>query len=537
MMLIVSGVGSLIVAYSLGYMDGDEEERRYFAYMALFVFSMLLLVEAGNLLILLAGWGLVGLCSYLLIGFHHQRPSAIAAAKKAFIMNAFGDATFALALFLLIEHTGSLGFGSLVQIQGAGSTVVTLVALGLLGGAVAKSAQIPLHTWLPDAMEGPTPVSALIHAATMVTAGVYLIARCHNVFELAPKVQDLAAGLGAITLLVAGLIALVQTDIKRVIAYSTMSQIGYMFVAVGVGAYSNGMFHLMTHAFFKALLFLAAGVVIHALAGEQDMRNMGGLRRFMPATYWFFTFGALALVGVPPFAGFFSKDSILAATLAAGWYGDLLWVAGVIGTFLTGLYTYRMLFLVFHGDVSPYAREHHHRHHDKEGPATMMWPVAILALLSLVGGWIQFAGVWTPVSNFLNPVVPPLVEASGTQELVSSLVAVALGLAGIGVAWWLYGARRRAVPRFAPLQRALERKLYWDDLYDWVFYRPAAWVARAELKWFERPVIGGSATGLALGARESGELVSDTQTGFLRAYALALAAGVAVLLIVFISVK
>ena len=259
MMLVVSGVGSLIVAYSIGYMDDDREERRYFAYMALFVFSMLMLVQGGNLLLLLVGWGLVGLSSYLLIGFHHERPSAIAAAKKAFIMNAFGDATMALALFLLIQHTGSLGFDSLIDIGGSSGLVVDLVALGLLGGAVAKSAQIPLHTWLPDAMEGPTPVSALIHAATMVTAGVYLIARRHDVFEPRRTCRTRPASSARVTLVVAGLIALVQTDIKRVIAYSTMSQIGYMFVGVGIGAYSNGMFHLMTHAFFKALLFLAAG--------------------------------------------------------------------------------------------------------------------------------------------------------------------------------------------------------------------------------------------------------------------------------------
>ena len=360
MMLVVSGVGSLIVAYSIGYMDGENEERRYFAYMAFFVFSMLMLVQGGNLLLLLVGWGLVGLSSYLLIGFHHERPSAIAAAKKAFIMNAVGDATIALALFLLILHTGSLGFGSLVEIGTSSSLVINLVALGLLGGAVAKSAQIPLHTWLPDAMEGPTPVSALIHAATMVTAGVYLIARTHAVFELAPNILDLAAGLGALTLLVAGLIALVQTDIKRVIAYSTMSQIGYMFVGVGVGAYSDGMFHLLTHAFFKALLFLAAGLLIHALAGEQDMRKMGGMRVLMPRTYWLFIVGGLALVGIPPFAGFFSKDPILAAALAHGTYGSILWIAGVVGTFLTGLYTFRMLFMVFWGEPSAYAREHHH---------------------------------------------------------------------------------------------------------------------------------------------------------------------------------
>jgi NADH-quinone oxidoreductase subunit L len=497
----------------------------------------LLLVQGGNLLLLLVGWGLVGLSSYLLIGFHHERPSAIAAAKKAFVMNAFGDATMALALFLLILHTGSLSFGALEDIGEAGSTVTTLVALGLLGGAVAKSAQIPLQTWLPDAMEGPTPVSALIHAATMVTAGVYLIVRCHAVFELAPKIQDLAAILGAATLLMAGLIALVQTDIKRVIAYSTMSQIGYMFLGAGLGSYANGMFHLMTHAFFKALLFLAAGIVIHALVGEQDMRNRGGLRRLMPATYWFFVIGGLALVGLPPFAGFFSKDSILAAALDHGTLGVILWFCGLAGAFLTGLYTFRMLFLVFHGEPSPYAIEHHHTHHGKEGPATMVWPVALLALLSVVGGWIQLAGVWTPVSDFLQPVAEPLVEATGTQDVVSIAFALVFGLLGIGLAWWIYGAHRMAVPRLAFAQRVLEQKFFWDLLYDRLFYVPAAWIARTWLRWFERPVIGGSARGLGLGARGTGGLVSEVQTGYLRAYALALATGLAVLVFLFVLVK
>src|SRR3954465_6735713 len=352
MMLIVSGVGFLIVAYSIGYMEGDNEERRYFAYMALFVFSMLLLVQAGNLLILLVGWGLVGLSSYLLIGFWHERPAAIAAAKKAFVMNAIGDATMALAFFILIQHGNTLNFPPALQVGPGHGWLVNLVALGLLGGAVAKSAQIPLQTWLPDAMEGPTPVSALIHAATMVTAGVYLIVRTHPVFEQAPRVLELAAGLGAGTLVVAGLIALVQADIKGVIAYSTMSQIVYMFLAAGLGAYPNAMFHLMTHAFFKALLFMAAGLVIHALAGEQDMRRMGGLRRLLPFTFYATLIGSLSLAGIPPFAGFFSKDSILAAALDHGWYGELLWVAGMVGTFLTGLYAFRMLFIVFWGEPS-----------------------------------------------------------------------------------------------------------------------------------------------------------------------------------------
>ncbi len=369
MMLIVTGVGSLIVAYSVGYMDGEDEERRYFAYMSLFVFSMLLLVQSGNLLLLLAGWGMVGLSSYLLIGFYQERESAIAAAKKAFIMNAFGDATMALALFLLIQHTGQLDYAGVFASAPHGGTVANLIALGLLGGAVAKSAQIPLQTWLPDAMEGPTPVSALIHAATMVTAGVYLIVRTHTLFENAPKVEDLAAGLGAATLLMAGLIALVQVDIKRVIAYSTMSQIGYMFVGAGVGAYSSAMFHLMTHAFFKALLFLSAGILIHALAGEQDMRRMGGLGKALPYTRNVFLIGALALVGIPPLAGFFSKDSIIAATLTKGAFGYCLFAVCLAGAFLTGLYTFRMFFIVFGGQQSAYRAGASPRSHRPRGEA------------------------------------------------------------------------------------------------------------------------------------------------------------------------
>src|SRR6476620_6230321 len=408
MMLVVSGVGMLIVLYSIGYMEGDNEERRYFAYMALFVFSMLLLVQAG---ILLVGWGLVGLSSYLLIGFWHDRPSAVAAAKKAFVINAIGDATFALALFLLIQRTGSLNFEVVFSQSIQGNWAINLIALGLLGGAVAKSAQLPLHTWLPDAMEGPTPVSALIHAATMVTAGVYLIVRTGSLFEQAPKVLELGAGLGAITIVMAGLIALVQVDIKRVIAYSTMSQIGYMFLAAGLGAYPNAMFHLMTHAFFKALLFMAAGLVIHALADEQDMRRMGGLSRLMPFTYVCFAIGSLSLAGIPPFAGFFSKDSILAAALDHGWYGELLWVAGMVGTFLTGLYAFRMLFIVFWGEPSGFVREHlTSDSHSGEGPLSMTSTVGTLTVLTVIGGFLQFANVWTPVTNWLDPVARPLVE-------------------------------------------------------------------------------------------------------------------------------
>ncbi|HYX76258.1 MAG TPA: NADH-quinone oxidoreductase subunit L, partial [Gaiellaceae bacterium] len=472
MMLIVSGVGFLIVAYSIGYMDGDDEERRYFAYMALFVFSMLLLVQAGNYVILLAGWGLVGLSSYLLIGFWHERPAAVAAAKKAFIMNAVGDATMALAFFLLIQHRNSLDFPPVLTVGPGHGWLVNLVALGLLGGAVAKSAQIPLQTWLPDAMEGPTPVSALIHAATMVTAGVYLIVRTHAVFEQAPRVEELAAGLGAATILLAGLIALVQVDIKRVIAYSTMSQIGYMFLAAGLGAYANAMFHLMTHAFFKALLFMSAGIVIHALADEQDIRKLAGVGRLLPVTRITFLIGSLALVGIPPFAGFFSKDEIIAAGLARGWYGDLLFAAALAGAFLTGLYTWRLFLIVFTGEPSAFVREHFHEHR-REAPFWLMAPVLVLAVLSVVGGWIQFAPLWDPLSTWLDTVARPLATPSDTQEAIASVLGVALGLAGVVVAWMIYGSHRLAVPRVAWAQNLLEHKFYFDEAYDWAFYRPS----------------------------------------------------------------
>jgi NADH-quinone oxidoreductase subunit L len=536
MMLIVSGVGGLIVLYSIGYMHGDDEERRYFAYMSLFVFSMLLLVEGGNLLLLLAGWGMVGLSSYLLIGFWHDRPTAVAAAKKAFVMNAFGDATMAVALFVIIAHTRSLSFGSAFAVAPLLShTTVNLVALGLLGGAVAKSAQFPLHTWLPDAMEGPTPVSALIHAATMVTAGVYLIARTHPIFEVARTIELIAAGTGALTLLVAGLIALVQTDIKRVIAYSTMSQIGYMFLGAGVGAYANGMFHLMTHAFFKALLFMAAGVVIHALSGEQDIRKMRGMAQALPWTRWAFLIGSLALVGLPPFSGFFSKDSIIAAALHDHWYGVILALAGLAGAFLTGLYTFRLYFIVFGRSDGPAP----HVHGPGEGPPTMLLPVGILSVLAVIGGWIQFAPFWHPLTGWLEPAARTLgvAEPTNTQEAIASIAAVALGLAGIGVAWVLYGARRRAVPRVPALQRALEHKLYFDELYDALFYRPAGALANLWRRDVEESFVLAAGPDIGETAFDAGRGVRRLQTGLLRTYVFFLGTGMAVLAIVFLLTK
>src|SRR5215207_9298930 len=542
MMLVVSGVGFLILSYAVGYMHGDPEERRYHAYKALFVFSMLLLVQSGNLLLLLAGWGLVGLSSYLLINYWHIRATAVAAGKKAFVMNAIGDATFALALFLLIQRAGSLDFRVVFQegVAEKSSTVAVLIALGLLGGAVAKSAQIPLHTWLPDAMEGPTPVSALIHAATMVTAGVYLIARTHVLFELAPDIQHLAGILGAITILIAGLIALVQTDIKRVIAYSTMSQIGYMFVAVGLGAYGAGLFHLMTHAFFKALLFMAAGIVIHALSDEQDIRRMGGLARRLPYTYRAFLVGALALAAVPPFAGFFSKDSILGSAANAGTLGWALWGIGAFGAFLTALYTFRLLFIVFWGEVSAFAREHLHVPGFECGLA-MAWPVGVLTILAAVGGFLQVPWGWTLVDDWLHPVAESAEEATGFTLIFSVVATTALALAGIALAWRIW-ARADPLPdrlrrRYPWAARTLEEKFYFDAAYDRAFYEPAARSATLALQYVEEPVFLRSLGELGRGVRSLSGRLSAVQTGSVRSYALALGAGAAVIALVFLIVS
>ena len=538
MMLIVSGVGSLIVAYSVGYMDGSDEERRFFAYMSLFVFSMLLLVESSNLLLLLCGWGMVGLSSYLLIGYDHDRPAAIAAAKKAFVMNAFGDATMALSLFLLIQHTGTLDYAATFD-RAPGGTLGILIALGLLGGAVAKSAQLPLQTWLPDAMEGPTPVSALIHAATMVTAGVYLIVRTHPLFENAAVVQDTAAALGAVTLVMAGLIALVQVDIKRVIAYSTMSQIGYMFLGAGLGAYANGMFHLMTHAFFKALLFLAAGIAIHALAGEQDIRKMQGIGRLMPYTSIVFLAGSLALVGIPPFAGFFSKDAILASALDRGGFGVALFALGELGALLTGIYTFRLWFIVFRGEPTAMGAR-----------ALPPPPRQGGARLDAVAGRDPRRARG---DRRLDPVLALLARRSRTgstpsprrsssrrtrrrrSPACSPSASAPPGSRSPGRSTRPGGCRCRARPFW---QRTLEHKFWFDELYYARLLPARPTCSRAGSPTvIEQPLIAGSLSALGLGAHEAWEGTSRAQTGLVRSYVLALAGAMTALVIAFVVAR
>ncbi len=539
MLLVITGIGFLIHAYSVGYMDGDGEERRFFAYLNLFVFSMLLLVLAGNFVFLLAGWGLVGLSSYLLIGFWWQRPSAVAAAKKAFVMNAIGDIGMTLGIFVIWNHLHTVdytrAFAQAPGSIGSGSSTANWIALLLLVGAVAKSAQLPLQTWLPDAMEGPTPVSALIHAATMVTAGVYLVARMWPLYSLAPDISDLVAIIGVATLTVAGLIALVQTDIKRVIAYSTMSQIGYMFCGVGIGAYSAGMAHLVTHAFFKALLFLGAGVVIHALHDEQDMRRMGGMSRYLPYTTGLMWIGALSLAGVPPFSGFFSKDQILTDALARGdWVGYTVWGLGLAGAFVTALYTFRLMLLVFHGEPSDYAREQAEAHAGHgEGPRPMLWAIGVLGVGALFAGLLEIPQVTHGMRNFLEPTVPSAIEGTANQDFGTSALAVALALIGLFAAYVLWGRRtdtpRRIAVATAPAERVLQEKFGFDLLYDWAFYRPAAAIARAGARLWEQRVVIGSMDALSAGGSWTSRLLSSAQSGLVRIYALGIALGIVAL--------
>jgi NADH-quinone oxidoreductase subunit L len=537
-MLIVAGVGAVIVMYSIGYMLGDVKERRFFIYMDLFLFSMLLLVMAGNFVLLLAGWGLVGLSSYLLIGFWHERPEPVAAAKKAFVMNAIGDVGIAIAIFFMVRDLGTTDFGTVFatasQHWAKGSQDANWVAFGLLLGAVAKSAQIPLHTWLPDAMEGPTPVSALIHAATMVTAGVYLVARAHVLFANAPDIQALVAILGMLTLLMAGVVALVQTDIKRIIAYSTMSQIGYMFTAVGIGAYSAGMYHLLTHAFFKALLFLGAGIVIHALGGEQDVRRMGGLGSVLPKTKWLMWIGTVALIGFWPL----SKDAILSSDLEkGGTTATIVWVGGLLGAFLTGIYATRLMRLTFYGERSQYATEHLHTDHG-EAPWVMMVPVVALAIGTLASGFLAIGfGVNETFAHWLGSAVPSI-EPSTADDVVTTAIAWGVGVAGAVLTWRAYAdpaLLERLKRPFGGAAGVAEHKFYWDELYDRIAYIPAAAIATAVYRFFERWVIWGTVDLVAYIVRLVARGTADAQTGIVRQYATVLVAGAAALGVYFLS--
>jgi NADH-quinone oxidoreductase subunit L len=532
--LVITGVGGLIVTYAVGYMEHEDDPSyaRFFTYMDVFIFSMLLLVLAGNFLFLIVGWALVGLSSYLLIGFWYQRHSAVVAARKAFVMNVIGDVGMILGTFVIFIQfksvTYSQVFGSLTCFDTgfcrgirADSPMLELAAFFLLVGAVAKSAQLPLHTWLPDAMEGPTPVSALIHAATMVTAGVYLVGRMHPIYDITVYAHAAVAIVGAATALFAATIAIVQTDIKRVLAYSTMSQIGYMFLAVGVGAYAAGFFHLLSHAFFKALLFMAAGSVIHAMRDEQDMRKFGGLWNDMRPTAIMFLVGSLSLVGVIPFVGFFSKEQILG--LAFSKPNDSLtlyvWGIGFITALVTGFYTGRMWWLSFWGKPSP-ERPVEHPH---APPLVMMVPVAILAVLATVGGLLQ-----TRTLGFGTGAVTDFL---GGQSWEESGIAIAVGLLTMVLAAALFGGALRIKPWSAYVpwaQRLLERKYYFDEIYDAIFVRPMDWVAGFALRDVEKPLIDAAVVDTGLVTRASASELSLTQSGYFRNYVLVFVGGAVV---------
>ncbi len=532
MLLVVTGVGFLIHIYSVGYMGHEEGYARYFSYLNLFLFFMTVLVLAGNALFMFVGWEGVGLASYLLIGFYFQKKSAADAGKKAFIVNRIGDFGFLIGMFLLLANFGTLTFTEIAtklsQDPGWQGGVVTVIALCLLLGATGKSAQLPLYIWLPDAMEGPTPVSALIHAATMVTAGVYMIARTHVLFDHSPFALGIVAVVGAATALFAATIALVQTDIKRVLAYSTISQLGYMFLACGVAAYSAGIFHLMTHAFFKALLFLAAGSVIHALGGEQDLRRMGGLWKKLPVTFLTMTAAVFAIAGIYPFAGFFSKDAILYAAFLQGPSGKLLWFVGVLTALLTSFYMFRLWYLAFLGKPRGNS-DHHHA-----TPWSMLGPLVILALLSLGGGWVgidRFAA-------YLAPAVGARVTEVGSShlELILSVVAVVVALLGWFVADRIYRQRpERADQLVLALPgsyKLLANKYYVDEIYGALVVKPLLGISKFVLEWVvDVALLGGLAWLLAGIATFAGAILQRWQSGNLRSYAAWLAAGAAAVLL------
>jgi NADH-quinone oxidoreductase subunit L len=573
MLLVVTGVSFLIHIYSVGYMWEEGGFYRFFAYLNLFMFFMLTLILASNYLLMFVGWEGVGLASYLLIGFWFTKDSAASAGKKAFIVNRIGDFGFLIALFLMIKHFGSLSFEPVFRIvsgmpaETAGAGLLTAIGLLLMVGAAGKSAQLPLYVWLPDAMEGPTPVSALIHAATMVTAGVYMVVRSHVVFDRAPQALMVVAIVGTLTALFAATIGVCQTDIKKVLAYSTISQLGYMFLACGVAAYSAGIFHLMTHAFFKGLLFLAAGSVIHAIGGEQDMRRMGGLRHYIPWTFWTMTAATFAIAGFPPFAGFFSKDQILWKAFSGEHGSWVFWAIGVFTAFLTSFYMFRLWFLTFFGEYrgetgTGHDDQHVHAISDSraggpaphghggihESPTIMLIPLVILALLSICGGWAggeRFDKFLSPVlhagvtANSLEEVgaATPVSEQKehGASEGLLESISVLAAASGLFLAWLLYQKRPQLPQEIAHslggFYEAVVHKYYVDEIYAAVFVKPLI-DGSTRILWhgIDQDVIDATLDNSAEGAREVSDAVRHMQSGNLRSYAGWIAAGAAVVI-------
>jgi len=544
MLFVVCFVGWLIHIYSVGYMHGDPGYPRYFAYLNLFVFSMLMLVMGNNLVMLYFGWEAVGLCSYFLIGFWYHKKTASDAGKKAFIVNRIGDFGFALGIFLLFINVYALNYtdifskilglqGHTLNIFGWNIDLITLIALLLFCGAVGKSAQIPLHVWLPDAMEGPTPVSALIHAATMVTAGVFMVARLNPIYGMSEIALAVVAITGAVTSFFAATIALVQRDMKRIIAYSTISQIGYMFIGCGMAAYGAGIFHLYTHAFFKALLFMGAGSVMHAMAGELDIYKMGGLRKKMPITYITFLIASLTIAGIPGFSGFFSKDEILwAAFASAKPYGKFIWLLGTITAALTAFYTFRILFVAFHGKFRGTPEEFNHVH---ESPSIMTVPLIVLAIGSVIVGYFS-------IPHFLEPVIPkPVFTAPHEHEKLVMTMSIIAGVAGIVIAGYIYIVKstvsERLAKTFSGVYKVLWNKYYVDELYSFLFVKPTLWIAEKFIERFaDIKIIEGIVNGIPKLIYKTGLLIRPVQTGQLQQYAIFMIVGIIIFVLIILNI-
>jgi len=539
MMTVITGVGFLIHLYSVGYMHDDEGFARYFAYLNLFVFSMLLLVMGSNYLVMFVGWEGVGLCSYLLIGFWFKNQDYNNAAKKAFIMNRIGDFGFLLGMLLLIFQFGSLDYNYIFteapKIITPNATVIVCITLFLFVGAMGKSAQIPLYTWLPDAMAGPTPVSALIHAATMVTAGIYMVVRSNVLYSLAPCSLEVITIVGLSTAIFAATIGLAQNDIKKVLAYSTVSQLGYMVFALGLGAYSTAIFHVTTHAFFKALLFLCAGSVIHAMGGEQDIRKMGGLKKALPVTYWTFLIGTLAISGIPPFAGFFSKDEILAHAFE---HSPILWALGLFGALMTAFYMFRLLFLTFFGS---FRGTDHQKSHLHESPAIMTIPLVILAILSTIGGFIGFPKVMGG-ENFLQKFLTPVLgeHTIAAEEMPHSTEWLMMGISTAAVVVMIIAAYvvyigKKTVPvregeNLSPLHNLIYNKYYIDELYNAVIVKPFYWLSDTFYRFLEIKGIDGFVNGWGKGLSRGSQGLRLIQSGSLSYYMFLMVIGIIVIL-------